>query len=115
MPMLRVSRLCLFITLRRPPRSTLFPYTTLFRSHRPADRFLAAAHVAAGLGRLAPYLERDKRPKPARSEEHTSELQSPDHLVCRLLLEKKDKLPANDLPTSLRHTIFYLRGYQFTG
>src|SRR2546426_3248329 len=87
--------------IRRPPRSTLFPYTTLFRSiivrdvtrlahsdlrllhparlhrHRGADR------VAVGFGSLQP--RRDRR----RSEEHTSELQSPCNLVCRLLLEKK--------------------------
>src|SRR5258708_9844622 len=67
--------------IRRPPRSTLFPYTTLFRSNFPA----AAA---------APALRHGRHPAPpARSEEHTSELQSPDHLVCRLLLEKK-KVPA---------------------
>src|SRR5258708_31053577 len=66
--------------IRRPPRSTLFPYTTLFRSRR-TDR---ARSVLLGLRRddLAAHLG-------ARSEEHTSELQSPDHLVCRLLLEKK--------------------------
>src|SRR5258708_16479961 len=72
--------------IRRPPRSTLFPYTTLFRS---------AAHVFdRGLGRHG--AEGDDLGNilasvflPRRSEEHTSELQSPDHLVCRLLLEKK--------------------------
>src|SRR5215216_1990511 len=64
--------------IRRPPRSTLFPYTTLFRSR-------AAARQWRG-GR--PGRRRRSR---ARSEEHTSELQSPDHLVCRLLLEKKKK------------------------
>src|SRR5258708_24405479 len=67
--------------IRRPPRSTLFPYTTLFRS-------LRQRHAAQG-----PGLVRRRRARPAapalRSEEHTSELQSPDHLVCRLLLEKK--------------------------
>src|SRR5439155_18675129 len=67
---------------RRPPRSTLFPYTTLFRSRR---RALARASAAfrdprAGAGRAR-----------GRAEEHTSELQSPGHLVCRLLLEKKKK------------------------
>src|SRR5258708_25608503 len=69
--------------IRRPPRSTLFPYTTLFRSvDEPADvlRFLPARARAVRQHGL-----RD------RSEEHTSELQSPDHLVCRLLLEKKKK------------------------
>src|SRR2546426_2612811 len=74
--------------IRRPPRSTLFPYTTLFRSVRgeanPPHR-----------GRNREHLERGGRPgrDPAqeRSEEHTSELQSPCNLVCRLLLEKKKK------------------------
>src|SRR5437762_13603926 len=66
-----------FLMIRRPPRSTLFPYTTLFRS-RPATG-------------AAPCRSRNTpRPAPApRSEEHTSELQSPMYLVCRLLLEKK--------------------------
>src|SRR5438552_6850696 len=68
-----------FLMIRRPPRSTLFPYTTLFRSGRRRARPVPRrdpADAAHGLG---------------RSEEHTSELQSPDHLVCRLLLEKKNK------------------------
>src|SRR5947208_12554218 len=79
--------------IRRPPRSTLFPYTTLFRSlseghrarpearHRPSRPGRRAARQGPG-GRGHRLL---------RSEEHTSELQSPDHLVCRLLLEKKKK------------------------
>src|SRR5258708_21594079 len=67
--------------IRRPPRSTLFPYTTLFRSDR-----LRARHQRGVLGDLPAH-----RPNLMRSEEHTSELQSPDHLVCRLLLEKKKK------------------------
>src|SRR5258708_17691364 len=66
--------------IRRPPRSTLFPYTTLFRS--PASK-VARAHPAVTARRSRASAS------PARSEEHTSELQSPDHLVCRLLLEKK--------------------------
>src|SRR5215216_7141162 len=65
-----------FLMIRRPPRSTLFPYTTLFRSPRAPRR------------RSAPRSP-PSAPDRARSEEHTSELQSPDHLVCRLLLEKK--------------------------
>src|SRR5258708_28247471 len=70
-----------FLMIRRPPRSTLFPYTTLFRSHSRAPRCRDD-----GRGHFA-------RPrKVTRSEEHTSELQSPDHLVCRLLLEKKKSL-----------------------
>src|SRR6266540_5873441 len=66
-----------FLMIRRPPRSTLFPYTTLFRSRR--------------CGRPAPQRPLAGRPVPARSEEHTSELQSHHDLVCRLLLEKKKK------------------------
>src|SRR5258708_28758370 len=93
--------------IRRPPRSTLFPYTTLFRSllaeHRQlaADQHLdlrAAQHALAGAlvfalahcAFAAQFVGRAFRPPVGRSEEHTSELQSPDHLVCRLLLEKKN-------------------------
>src|SRR2546422_4329354 len=76
-----------FLMIRRPPRSTLFPYTTLFRSvcAPPAGARLAACgdrHALAAAGAC-------------RSEEHTSELQSRLHLVCRLLLEKKKKLTIN--------------------
>src|SRR2546422_5415531 len=85
--------------IRRPPRSTLFPYTTLFRSDQVELRVLAGEILVMQMqpvvgGQLArdhlevPHLlERDAR----RSEEHTSELQSRLHLVCRLLLEKKKK------------------------
>src|SRR2546427_1798394 len=89
--------------IRRPPRSTLFPYTTLFRS-APADR---AAHDLQRQLRRQPAVQRQhsdllRRPVPGeellagdqdrcRSEEHTSELQSQSNLVCRLLLEKKKK------------------------
>src|SRR5258708_18604769 len=66
--------------IRRPPRSTLFPYTTLFRSRGSAG----------GCASSDGAMRRAGKPE-ARSEEHTSELQSPDHLVCRLLLEKKKK------------------------
>src|SRR5258708_21666973 len=97
-----------FLMIRRPPRSTLFPYTTLFRSVRRLTRRLErlqngvetlgrgdlsarvkveghdeVARLAMSFNRAAARIE--------RSEEHTSELQSPDHLVCRLLLEKKKK------------------------
>src|SRR5437762_9822637 len=68
---------------RRPPRSTLFPYTTLFRSPPPAA---AGRHRTIG---LPPPPRRSSRSSVGRSEEHTSELQSPMYLVCRLLLEKK--------------------------
>src|SRR5258708_19622982 len=72
--------------IRRPPRSTLFPYTTLFRS-KPSPRGLALwCYPFPPLG----YWQFGT---PHRSEEHTSELQSPDHLVCRLLLEKKKNKP----------------------
>src|SRR5947208_11632113 len=77
--------------IRRPPRSTLFPYTTLFRSGSgrgsdtgDGDRRARQARARPGGGGRGERVA-------ARSEEHTSELQSPDHLVCRLLLEKKKK------------------------
>src|SRR6185436_20542589 len=73
-----------FLMIRRPPRSTLFPYTTLFRS-REMGRPAVGVHPPAG-GVDA-----------VRSEEHTSELQSPDQLVCRLLLEKKKKIKKEKL------------------
>src|SRR5690348_17737560 len=69
--------------IRRPPRSTLFPYTTLFRSPRSAATS-TRCRCASPRGSAHPWV-----PCCARSEEHTSELQSPVHLVCRLLLEKK--------------------------
>src|SRR5256885_3380912 len=77
--------------IRRPPRSTLFPYTTLFRSLQPGSLWLPAiVAFAALLSRMArnPRVG-DKQLHAHRSEEHTSELQSPCNLVCRLLLEKK--------------------------
>src|SRR5689334_23868370 len=85
--------------IRRPPRSTLFPYTTLFRSRRlPREGHarrqrgvLLRVHAAVQGSRGAP-----------RSEEHTSELQSQFHLVCRLLLEKKKKKP-NKLSSQFNH------------
>src|SRR5438309_9141119 len=73
-----------FLMIRRPPRSTLFPYTTLFRSKDVADR-LAEAFGRVLHARIQPAVAA----VPGRSEEHTSELQSQFHLVCRLLLEKK--------------------------
>src|SRR2546426_3602818 len=92
--------------IRRPPRSTLFPYTTLFRSGRPVDG-LGPVHtthtrkvdiVAPGIIKRQPVKEPLQTGIkaidsmiPIRSEEHTSELQSPCNLVCRLLLEKKKK------------------------
>src|SRR6267378_6051629 len=75
-----------FLMIRRPPRSTLFPYTTLFRSS-PAPSGTRAHPPGAARCRCFPALP----PAPPRSEEHTSELQSRRDLVCRLLLEKKKK------------------------
>src|SRR2546427_5682716 len=76
--------------IRRPPRSTLFPYTTLFRSRVPALRKLLHRPVRPEIRESV--RDRVRRPPPVRSEEHTSELQSQSNLVCRLLLEKKKKL-----------------------
>src|SRR5258708_24554711 len=73
-----------FLMIRRPPRSTLFPYTTLFRSPMHAPELV----LQKLLGQDEVRYQRT-RVGEGRSEEHTSELQSPDHLVCRLLLEKK--------------------------
>src|SRR5256885_6088128 len=77
--------------IRRPPRSTLFPYTTLFRSEGLV-RVLADA-VAGDVELDAPAHVLDRGEARLRSEEHTSELQSPCNLVCRLLLEKKKIIP----------------------
>src|SRR2546427_4140131 len=80
--------------IRRPPRSTLFPYTTLFRSKVEIKRVGSQPSAKGspewftGTVRVDPLFE---APDPARSEEHTSELQSQSNLVCRLLLEKKKK------------------------
>src|SRR5258708_16408244 len=79
--------------IRRPPRSTLFPYTTLFRSISRMTRTRRRS-----LSRVFREAWSKSRRGAGRSEEHTSELQSPDHLVCRLLLEKKKK----------RHTLIHL-------
>src|SRR2546430_13498140 len=96
--------------IRRPPRSTLFPYTTLFRSRLEPERVLEQRTAAVGIGRVRPHgveaLQRKLRrdlgmvgdqwlvlglvDQQLRSEEHTSELQSQSNLVCRLLLEKKN-------------------------
>src|SRR5260364_450607 len=90
-----------FLMIRRPPRSTLFPYTTLFRSHGNCNH--AAIAPTGATGQIL-----------VRSEEHTSELQSPDHLVCRLLLEKKKKKNPNLLnikKQKIKYTTKTLRQY----
>src|SRR2546427_7691237 len=85
--------------IRRPPRSTLFPYTTLFRSDMPVLDGVASLCIAGVLAATAFLLARETKgllvgePAHPRSEEHTSELQSQSNLVCRLLLEKKKTTP----------------------
>src|SRR5258708_10526184 len=81
--------------IRRPPRSTLFPYTTLFRSFscKPGELASSRRHMLAQTSIRCSQLSSTR----IRSEEHTSELQSPDHLVCRLLLEKKKKVRDHDV------------------
>src|SRR5258708_9049251 len=90
-----INSIFFFLMIRRPPRSTLFPYTTLFRSFleklerfdEARAEFERAASLTRNARERALLLERSSAT--VRSEEHTSELQSPDHIVCRLLLEKK--------------------------
>src|SRR3712207_7066318 len=101
--------------IRRPPRSTLFPYTTLFRSSSPSARWapppadsarrpwscvvpLSVARRGHELGRWWRPARAQPHPKLRRSEEHTSELQSRQYLVCRLLLEKKNKCALHACP-----------------
>src|SRR3712207_7413711 len=101
--------------IRRPPRSTLFPYTTLFRSSRPVGRISAdpvsrPARAGDGRGGCPPAdaRGRDDPRSAGRSEEHTSELQSRQYLVCRLLLEKKkNTISTFTLSTSVIHFILY--------
>src|SRR5256885_9336243 len=78
-----------FLMIRRPPRSTLFPYTTLFRSPNDPRGSWSDFVRSWELFRYGPATKTTERRSLARSEEHTSELQSPCNLVCRLLLEKK--------------------------
>src|SRR5207253_10953089 len=82
-PHSHTSSFFFFLMIRRPPRSTLFPYTTLFRSCRLQEHSSPCPKIRRGAASLPPATP--------RSEEHTSELQSRGHLVCRLLLEKKKK------------------------
>src|SRR5688572_32173668 len=102
-----------FLMIRRPPRSTLFPYTTLFRSRAAGLRRKGAQELAGRarnpvLPRGAALRFRPPHLRPVRSEEHTSELQSQSNLVCRLLLEKKKKKNKKQRKTNkvlTRHTI----------
>src|SRR3712207_7758542 len=98
-----------FLMIRRPPRSTLFPYTTLFRSvvdqHLALPALEAEELVLVLMDFDADLLARLQRHQhQLRSEEHTSELQSRQYLVCRLLLEKKKKRPAAFTSTEFRQT-----------
>src|SRR5689334_24752617 len=101
--------------IRLPPRSSLFPYTTLFRSVEPgAGRRPGHRVRGPGEGRSAAHPGRraHRRLRQGESEEHTSELQSQFHLVCRLLLEKKKKIPTtiinyNDIIISHTYSIFF--------
>src|SRR5258708_31023229 len=96
--------------IRRPPRSTLFPYTTLFRSagrqHQAPGIGLNAdvPGLRTGLPPVELRADRQTGGIGERSEEHTSELQSPDHLVCRLLLEKKKKKQIYNVKQSTHYT-----------
>src|SRR5437016_8085730 len=98
--------------IRRPPRSTLFPYTTLFRSD-PRRQSRDLHRVGDALSSQGRGSRRSRLPDPARSEEHTSELQSLTNLVCRLLLEKKKKKTNNyhsnpqQTKHITRHTVQY--------
>src|SRR5438105_11254384 len=88
----------LFLTIREPPRSTLFPYTTLFRSNQYRTGFQYSDGLNWTKGAQLLKFGGDVRQSLLRSEEHTSELQSRVELVCRLLLEKKKKLRPEHLP-----------------
>src|SRR2546430_9176679 len=108
-----MSCLFFFLMIRRPPRSTLFPYTTLFRSRRAdarlrVDRDPHRVEVDPGAahrgGRpIGTGTKHDHAQDPERSEEHTSELQSQSNLVCRLLLEKKKKYRVMTIRCSLTY------------
>src|SRR3712207_7765553 len=88
--------------IRRPPRSTLFPYTTLFRSHPPWTACLHRYHRPGRPARRRTASPRFRAAGWARSEEHTSELQSRQYLVCRLLLEKKNEAGVHaDVPADV--------------
>src|SRR5258708_9560897 len=109
--------------IRRPPRSTLFPYTTLFRSGDPTlgedqveRKWENVLHNVplANMRMLAEAIHSKEHAPPStlsfcwtRSEEHTSELQSPDHLVCRLLLEKKKQQRSNPLTLIIRIVVIW--------
>src|SRR5256885_7263460 len=91
--------------IRRPPRSTLFPYTTLFRSARVLEQPGRRSHGAHRHHLVVPAADRRLQ----RSEEHTSELQSPCNLVCRLLLEKKKNSAHTHHQSSTCHCLYHVK------
>src|SRR2546430_7132960 len=93
--------------IRRPPRSTLFPYTTLFRSCRATRKMRKGASSRACDGTIC------SAPRPTRSEEHTSELQSQSNLVCRLLLEKKKKKTNQTRPIKYHTYTYYVSDVRY--
>src|SRR5262245_64671045 len=100
--------------IRRPPRSTLFPYTTLFRSAstrcpRPPKTSPTSSRSVAPIRIASRFRVSDE---PSRSEEHTSELQSLRHLVCRLLLEKKKKKNSKETQNTRRNDSSILIGHK---
>src|SRR2546430_2932829 len=94
--------------IRRPPRSTLFPYTTLFRSQFPPEHWAPHSIMCPAMIPAA-SLSHSSASQPNRSEEHTSELQSQSNLVCRLLLEKKKKTKSRTPNSALYVYIHYTR------
>src|SRR3712207_6852241 len=98
--------------IRRPPRSTLFPYTTLFRSAAALDRTDGEGLFVKNLENVQGD-ERDVVFFSTRSEEHTSELQSRQYLVCRLLLEKKKKKNYNTICKQLQSTLIILTTHTY--
>src|SRR5438552_14927747 len=97
--------------IRRPPRSTLFPYTTLFRSWASTSAMSSRSSRAAASPTSPESSAALASRSSSRSEEHTSELQSPDHLVCRLLLEKKKIRNIKYKLLFYLYIIFYLLKY----
>src|SRR3712207_7099310 len=111
----RVQRVFFFLMIRRPPRSTLFPYTTLFRSWEIVFEDVSISSVASGHHMRAPLAETQTmaeavaaKHEVSRSEEHTSELQSRQYLVCRLLLEKKTRYYLLVPSVSTSHLPFFV-------
>src|SRR5258708_28615419 len=99
--------------IRRPPRSTLFPYTTLFRS--PSPRSISPSLPRYRASTKPRSSQSPPKRRPVRSEEHTSELQSPDHLVCRLLLEKKKNIVVQAGPRPISPNTRGSIGPRYTG